>query len=159
MYRQRRYRHQDVASRADAWIETRSGYSREPRPRVASRADAWIETRCASACSRSRTSRPARTRGLKHYQEDVYINVCLSRPARTRGLKLGELGRISGVCWSRPARTRGLKPKHLKTRHFPKKVASRADAWIETATVAMSLSLQAVASRADAWIETETAAG
>ena len=98
-----------VASRADAWIET-SHPSRGGGWCTASRADAWIETEVYRKITGVKSSRPARTRGLKHRTEvqdqrrrrvasraDAWIETgawimivlsCLSRPARTRGLKL-----------------------------------------------------------------------
>ena len=57
-----------VASRADAWIETPSGKATDSDSAVASRADAWIETLCLMSLILLHLSRPARTRGLKHYR-------------------------------------------------------------------------------------------
>ena len=55
-----------VASRADAWIETKEFSWFKPIKMVASRADAWIETLyVGSGIADSAGSRPARTRGLK----------------------------------------------------------------------------------------------
>ena len=99
-----------TASRADAWIETATRCSGNRTSAVASRADAWIETEVYRKITGVKSSRPARTRGLKHRTEvqdqrrrrvasraDAWIETgawimivlsCLSRPARTRGLKL-----------------------------------------------------------------------
>ena len=101
-----------VASRAGAWIETNRAAERWQHERVASRAGAWIETSwcCISGRGDPGGSLPARGRGLKHRER----------------LQRGEAGR------SLPARGRGLKPVAVPLPAPPRRVASRAGAWIET---------------------------
>ena len=98
---------------------------------VASRADAWIETALNGQIITNGRSRPARTRGLKQGKDDPGGAFSQSRPARTRGLKLQAARACGDGQPSRPARTRGLKLCRVKEEGLWK-VASRADAWIET---------------------------
>ena len=98
----------DVASLADAWIETFLALRESAKKAVASLADAWIETRLPRPSRPHTWSRPSRTRGLKRrlhstqaYEvvaslADAWIETSLtagipqgkkSRPSRTRGLK------------------------------------------------------------------------
>ena len=75
---------------------------------VASLADAWIETVSSDVSTVYSQSRPSRTRGLKRDHSHACGHY-RSRPSRTRGLKLPVMFDVQ--C---------------------SKVASLADAWIET---------------------------
>jgi len=55
----------EVASRAEAWIETDTPYLRPIATSVASRAEAWIETCVKYSAAEAGMSPTARRRGLK----------------------------------------------------------------------------------------------
>ena len=77
-----------------------------------------------------------------------------SRPSRTRGLKQLGFARRDACGSSRPSRTRGLKHIMLTKILEINRVASFADAWIETNMRLDRPINTKVASFADAWIET-----
>ena len=61
---------------------------------------------------------------------------------------------LSKELMSHPVRVRGLKHGRLNTTFFPKFVAPRAGAWIETWKLCLFAHILRVAPRAGAWIET-----
>ena|GEM_PF-7078887 len=126
-----------VASRAEAWVETCSGGAQSgPPAQVASRAEAWVETQAApSRSSSSSWSPPARRRGLKQAANGISRPDRKSPPARRRGLKRGKTGDYSAAYQSPPARRRGLKHPASPPCLLASEVASRAEAWVETATL------------------------
>ena len=126
-------------------------------PTVAPRTGAWIETMSRAGRQSNDGSRPARARGLKHFQASGGVNLIEvaprtgawietdpgspgagkegSRPARARGLKpLFPPGYVI-ICTSRPARARGLKRVVFHVAQVEEKVAPRTGAWIETVQV------------------------
>mgnify|MGYP001023666403 CR=1 FL=1 len=123
-----------VASRAEAWIETSAAKPTHWRRGVASRAEAWIETPASAPCwAWTRPSPPARRRGLKHEYMILYFDIMSSPPARRRGLKPTRSAAARRFARSPPARRRGLKPAVGGGGGGLAGVASRAEAWIETA--------------------------
>ena len=122
-------RHDCVAPRAGAWIET-DRMVKCVRSAVAPRAGAWIET--SMAFLRPRVSPPVRGRGLKPANGPSVIFRPSSPPCGGRGLKLSSFVDITGDRASPPVRGRGLK---LGKRPRPLSVASSPPvAWIETTT-------------------------
>ena len=103
----------------------------------------------------SRLSPPARRRGLKPSYRRLYSVPPKSPPARRRGLKQQNRCLLRCRPASPPARRRGLKPAERWLRLLGYRVASRAEAWIETAIVDYPNPRPSVASRAEAWIETQ----
>jgi len=99
-----------VASRAEAWVETLPASESCRVLKVASRAEAWVETRMSYACLPPPMSPPARRRGLKRETANQSVMRTRSPPARRRGLK------------------------HLRVKRYLRAdvVASRAEAWVET---------------------------
>ena len=145
---------EDVASRAEAWIETARAPTRsrprpspparrrgskqarnrrpEGRPRVASRAEAWVETTAGSRHPAGRASPPARRRGSKHrFPQSLH----LPRHVASRA-----------EAWVETAPACGRSRRD--------RVASRAEAWVQTSGSAASTRSAPVASRAEAWVET-----
>ena len=100
----------NVASHAEAWIETKTHRPHYHAIIVASHAEAWIETskRWRAKASRSR-SPPTRRRGLKLSGANA-IQACVrSPPTRRRGLKHVAGMHDRGQHRSPPTRRRGLK--------------------------------------------------
>ena len=60
------------------------------------------------------------------------------------------------ILWSPPTRRRGLKPYSIKGGWYLRKVASHAEAWIETSLARGYPPMASVASHAEAWIETRS---
>ena len=100
-----------VASRAEAWVETLPASESCRVLKVASRAEAWVETVILSV---------------------LYVPARKSPPARRRGLKRETANQSVMRTRSPPARRRGL--KHLRVKRYLRAdvVASRAEAWVET---------------------------
>ena len=100
---------------------------------VASRAEAWIETIPPTITARAWRSPPARRRGSKlGTRPDGRITV-MSPPARRRGSKRQSCRHYRLSPQSPPARRRGSKPETVLANSRWQPVASRAEAWIETA--------------------------
>src|SRR5690606_5310919 len=122
---------------------------------------------------------PLRSRGSRNKGYLLFFLIVLittpSPPARRRGSKRPHRERGDPLCSSPPARRRGSKPardaggragarrlprggvdRNIKSRGMTllRKVASRAEAWIETRNTRGRCYPPEVASRAEAWIET-----
>ena len=167
-----------VASRAEAWIETRSkwpgGMSMRSPP--ARRRGSKPERPNADPGDRRRLPRggvdrnidqrtghqavnwspPARRRRSKHRFGGAGQGADASPPARRRGSKRRHRVALAAHLASPPARRHGSKRSFLQTAHWPggSPVASRAEAWIETPKRCPARRSRSVASRAEVWIET-----
>ena len=137
-----------------AWIETRQSKGASHLCRVASRAEAWIETRLALANSAPGASPPARRRGSKHAGLHHHHLALESPPARRRGSKPATTRRAATRATSPPARRRGSKPDSCGPRamRWTSPPARRRGSKPDEGT-GNKIELP-VASRAEAWIET-----
>ncbi len=144
-----------VASRAEAWIETRiviGALALELR--VASRAEAWIETVHGECPARVARSPPARRRGSKHRVALELQRKSTSPPARRRGSKPAACCSMRAAACRLPRGGVDRNIAEARAAGLVPLVASRAEAWIETIHKPGQRNDDRVASRAEAWIET-----
>src|SRR5258706_12047175 len=122
---------------------------------VASRAEAWIETLTEAVDEAFRMSPPGRRRGSK-------LSTALDFTTLGRRLPRGGVDRNAKLALRAPpepvaSRAEAwIETSCLVRRRMRRMVASRAEAWIETSVVRYVVSARLVASRAEAWIETCT---
>ncbi len=107
-----------VASRAEAWVETDYVLACNPGAAVASRAEAWVETRPWRSRTRPARSPPVRRRGLKRYSPRL----------PQRGNQVASRAEAWVETW----------PTTRRPTRAP--VASRAEAWVETVITGPSIS-------------------
>jgi hypothetical protein len=150
---------QEVASFAEAWIETLMPASPMlTHPRRLLRGGVDRNTARKGWLKQNVGSPPSRRRGSKPPTPSAAISASASPPSRRRGSKLSHGVGIGVFVVSPPSRRRGSKHLPLGISQIGEDVASFAEAWIETPGSRRSCPPDDVASFAEAWIETHRAA-
>ncbi len=121
-----------VASHAEAWIETLGFRVFENTPLVASHAEAWIETTQKILMQMVALSPLMQRRGLKHQHGWRLLGGVESPLMQRRGLKLQYALKVRTEPLSPLMQRRGLKQFAITLKCHVNCVASHAEAWIET---------------------------